>query len=193
MEEPSLWIAGSLPFWAYRLSSALMAQVSLIALELLQASASAVVAYAAAVASISPLVVLVTSTNHIYARQISLLLEQGDLGGLWRLWRAARLAFPHPDCFPDPDPRISSQNTGAFRSLVCGRRKRRFKPSRNFWHMQSPQWDFMPLRHGWRGGISTFAAQFAIEITSRMIIQSWRDSRLYDRQIVCVLSRPISG
>jgi O-antigen/teichoic acid export membrane protein len=41
------------------------------------------------------LVVLVTSTNHIYARQISLLLEQGDLGGLWRLWRA-RLAWLSP-------------------------------------------------------------------------------------------------
>jgi len=55
---------------------------------LLQPSAAAVGGFAAALASIGLALTLVTSSNRVYARRLSVLLENGDVRGVHALFRA---------------------------------------------------------------------------------------------------------
>lgn len=87
-EDAAAWQAGAFLFWVHRAAMAFIAQASVIGLELLQPSASAVGAYAAALATTAPAIVLVTATNRIYARRLSVLLESGDASGIAALHRA---------------------------------------------------------------------------------------------------------
>jgi O-antigen/teichoic acid export membrane protein len=81
-EEARTWRAAARPFWFYRISLALVAQAGVIALDILQPSATAVGAYAAAIATANLPLVLVTSTNRFYSRRLSILLEQRDYAGV---------------------------------------------------------------------------------------------------------------
>jgi len=86
-EEARTWRAAARPFWFYRISLALVAQVGVIALDILQPSAVAVGAYAAAIATANLPLVLVTSTNRYYSRRLSILLEQRDYAGVLEVRR----------------------------------------------------------------------------------------------------------
>ncbi len=86
-EEARSWRAAARPFWIYRISLALVAQAGVIALDILQPSATAVGAYAAAIATANLPLVLVTSTNRYYSRHLSILLEQRDYAGMLELRR----------------------------------------------------------------------------------------------------------
>jgi O-antigen/teichoic acid export membrane protein len=81
------WAAEARPFWIYRVALAVLAQAGVVALEGLQPSASAVGAFAAALATASIAQVLATSTNRVYASRLSVLLEHGDFQGIFRLHR----------------------------------------------------------------------------------------------------------
>jgi len=94
-ESPREWRDQASVFWVHRIAMATMAQASVVALELLQPSSAAVGAYAAALATASPALVLVTATNRIYARRLSILLEQNHLGALLAL-RRKRLVWLVP-------------------------------------------------------------------------------------------------
>lgn len=85
VEEPAPWSRGARPFWLYRVSLAVLAQGGVLALELLQAPASAVGAFVAALATAGVAQVLATSTNRVYASRLSLLVERGDIEGIQRL------------------------------------------------------------------------------------------------------------
>ncbi|GAA0650289.1 hypothetical protein GCM10009101_24940 [Brevundimonas lenta] len=76
--EAAVWRVESRPFFVYRVSLAILAQAGVIGLELMQASAAAIGAYAAASATVGVAAVLATSTNRAYGRKLSLLMEQGD-------------------------------------------------------------------------------------------------------------------
>jgi O-antigen/teichoic acid export membrane protein len=95
--EARTWRAAARPFWVYRISFALVAQAGIIALDSLQPSAVAVGAYAAAIATASLPLVLVTSTNRYYSRRLSILLEQRDFAGVLEL-RRKRLRWLVPVC-----------------------------------------------------------------------------------------------
>ncbi len=82
------WQREALPFLAYRISLALLAQAGLIALEVLQPSAAAVGAFAAASGTATLVVVLASATNRFYARRLSILLEQQDYDEIQQLSRA---------------------------------------------------------------------------------------------------------
>ena len=86
-EERHTWRKEARPFFIYRISLALLAQVGVIALDRLHPSAAAVGAYVAAVGTVNMALVLVTSTNRFYARRLSILLEQRDYGGVLSLRR----------------------------------------------------------------------------------------------------------
>jgi O-antigen/teichoic acid export membrane protein len=86
-EERHTWRKEARPFLIYRISLALLAQVGVIALDRLHPSAAAVGAYVAAVGTVNMALVLVTSTNRFYARQLSILLEQRDYVGVLLLRR----------------------------------------------------------------------------------------------------------
>jgi O-antigen/teichoic acid export membrane protein len=86
-EERHTWRKEARPFFVYRISLALLAQVGVIALDRLHPSAAAVGAYVAAVGTVNMALVLVTSTNRFYARRLSILLEQRDYGGVLLLRR----------------------------------------------------------------------------------------------------------
>jgi O-antigen/teichoic acid export membrane protein len=84
-EEARAWRLAAIPFWVYRFSLALVSQAAVIALDALQPSASAVGAYAAAIATANLPLVLVTSTNRYYSRELAILLEQRDFAGVLNL------------------------------------------------------------------------------------------------------------
>lgn len=86
-EDARDWRQAAIPFWIYRFSLALVSQAAVIALDSLQPSAAAVGAYAAAIATANLPLVLVTSTNRYYSRQLSILLEQRDFAGMLKLRR----------------------------------------------------------------------------------------------------------
>jgi len=85
IEEGSTWTSAARPFWIYRILLGLIAQASIIALDYLQPSAVAVGAYAAAIATATLPLVLVTSSNRYYAQQLSLLLEKRDFTGVLQM------------------------------------------------------------------------------------------------------------
>ncbi|MEP4147074.1 MAG: polysaccharide biosynthesis C-terminal domain-containing protein [Halioglobus sp.] len=89
------WRRAARPFLLYRVSLALISQAGVIALDALQPSAAAVGAYAAAIATASLPILLVTATNRYYAHQISLLLDRDDYTGILAL-RQQRLLWLLP-------------------------------------------------------------------------------------------------
>ena len=95
IEEASTWTAEARPFWLYRISLALLGQAGVIALDRLQPSPSAVGAYAAASATAGLALVLATSTNRAYSRQLSILLERRAFASLQEL-RRERLRWLGP-------------------------------------------------------------------------------------------------
>lgn len=97
-EDAPAWTREATVFWVHRVAVAVMAQASVIALELLQPSAAAVGAYAAALATASPALVLVTATNRIYARELSEFLARRDFAGIIQL-RRSRLRWLLPALF----------------------------------------------------------------------------------------------
>jgi hypothetical protein len=72
-----------------------MAQASVIALELLAPSPLTVASYAAALATVSPAIAMVAATNRLYARQLAIGLERGDVEALSEL-RRTRLRWLVP-------------------------------------------------------------------------------------------------
>ena len=94
-ERASEWSGEASLFWGHRIARALMAQSGVIALELLQSSPVAVGAYAAALATTSPALVLVTATNRVFARRLSIHLERRDMMALVEL-RRMRLRWVVP-------------------------------------------------------------------------------------------------
>nr|WP_235890419.1 polysaccharide biosynthesis C-terminal domain-containing protein [Sandaracinobacter neustonicus] len=82
------WRQATRPFLVHRLAMALLAQAGVLALELLGAEGAEVGAYAAAMGTAGLAVVLVTSTNRIYGRQMGLLLEAGDHAGVAEMGRS---------------------------------------------------------------------------------------------------------
>jgi O-antigen/teichoic acid export membrane protein len=88
--ETAAWRAAARPLWLYRIAIGLQAQVGILALELFGASPASVGAYAAATAVTSPALVLATSTNRAYARDVALLIERHDAAGLATLTRRRR-------------------------------------------------------------------------------------------------------
>ncbi len=86
-EERSTWLREARPFRIYRISLALLAQIGVIAFDQLHPSAAAVGAYVAAMSTMNMALVLATSTNRFYARQLSILLEQRDFDGVLELRR----------------------------------------------------------------------------------------------------------
>jgi O-antigen/teichoic acid export membrane protein len=94
-KEARDWSKEAALFWVHRVGTVAVAQAGVIALEVLDGSSLAVGAYAAAVATTMPAVVLVTATNRVYARGLSIQLERGDLSALSAL-RQARLRWLVP-------------------------------------------------------------------------------------------------
>ncbi len=78
VEDKPTWAAEARPFWVYRIALALLAQAGVMALVAFDAEASAVGAYAAAMATAGLAAMLATATNRTYARRLSVLLEQRD-------------------------------------------------------------------------------------------------------------------
>lgn len=86
-DDRRAWSAEAKPFWVYRVVAALAAQSSVILLDVLQPSAQAVGAYAAALATVAPALALATSTNRAYASDLAVLLEKRDRPRLRALHR----------------------------------------------------------------------------------------------------------
>ena len=86
-EDRPTWVREARPFLIYRISLALIAQVGVIALDQLHPSAASVGAYVAALSTTTMALVLATSTNRFYARQLSILLEQKNYTGVLELRR----------------------------------------------------------------------------------------------------------
>ena len=81
------WARESRPFLVYRVALGLLAQAGVLALDLLQPSATVVGAYAAAIGTASLAAVLATATNRIYSRRLSIALEQREFKRLRALRR----------------------------------------------------------------------------------------------------------
>lgn len=92
--DPS-WSREAMSFWVHRIAVAAMAQASVIALELLAPTPLTVASYAAALATVSPAIAMVAATNRLYARQLAIGLERGDVATLSEL-RRARLRWLIP-------------------------------------------------------------------------------------------------
>jgi len=93
--DPSRWSAESRPFFNYRISLGVLGQAGVIALDLLQPSGAVVGAYAAAMGTAGLVAVLATATNRVYARRLSILLEQRDFATVLDL-RSERLRWLLP-------------------------------------------------------------------------------------------------
>lgn len=89
------WQREAMPFWFYRLSMVVIAQITIILLDWLQPSAAATGAYAAAMSTAGLAAVLAAATNRVYARELSIILETGDHAALRRL-RVQRLQWMLP-------------------------------------------------------------------------------------------------
>ena len=87
IEDASTWRRGARPFQNYRISLALLAQISVIFLDRLHPSAAAVGAYVAAVGTVNLALTLATTTNRFYSRRLSIMLEQQDFAGVLKLRR----------------------------------------------------------------------------------------------------------
>ncbi|WOX05042.1 lipopolysaccharide biosynthesis protein [Microbulbifer pacificus] len=89
------WQRDVSPFWFYRLSMGIIAQIVIILLDWLQPSSAATGAYAAALSTAGLAAVLAAATNRVYAREMSIILETGDHAALQRL-RIQRLQWMLP-------------------------------------------------------------------------------------------------
>ncbi|MCX7304012.1 MAG: polysaccharide biosynthesis C-terminal domain-containing protein [Hyphomicrobiales bacterium] len=94
-EDAAVWSAGASSFLVYRGSGAMLGQVSIILLDALHSSASAVGAYGASLAITAPAILAVTATNRAYARPLSIILETKDVKALQEL-RKGRLRWLIP-------------------------------------------------------------------------------------------------
>ena len=90
VDETLAWRAAARPLWLYRLAVGLQAQVGILALGGFNAPPVAVGAYAAATAITSPALVLATSTNRAYSRDIAILISRCDADGLTATVRRRR-------------------------------------------------------------------------------------------------------
>lgn len=87
VRESSAWTRAARPFWIYRMALAALAHMGIIGLNLLQPAAGAVGAFAAAMGTAGLAQVIVTATNRVYARQLSVLLERRDFAAIHTLRR----------------------------------------------------------------------------------------------------------
>ncbi len=96
IDDASAWASDALPFWIYQVCLAMLAQAGVIALDWLQPTATAVGAYAVAVGTARLAQVLATSTNRVYAGELSVLLERRDFHAVqtMRRKRLKWLALP---------------------------------------------------------------------------------------------------
>jgi O-antigen/teichoic acid export membrane protein len=94
--QGATWRAEARPFLIHRMSLALLGQSGLIALDLLQPSAAAVGAYAAAAGTAGLVTVLATATNRAFARSLALLLEARDYRGIVAMHRQRLLWLGPP-------------------------------------------------------------------------------------------------
>jgi O-antigen/teichoic acid export membrane protein len=88
--ETAAWRAAAWPLWLYRIAVGLQAQTGILALDWLGASPASVGAYAAATVVTSPALVLATSTNRAYSRDLTILIARRDAAGLIELARRRR-------------------------------------------------------------------------------------------------------
>jgi O-antigen/teichoic acid export membrane protein len=95
VEEMGAWTREAVPFLVYRGVLALIAQSSLIVLGVMHQSPVAVGAYAAAAATIAPVLALFTATNRAYVRRLSVHLERGEFDAIHSA-RRERLAWLLP-------------------------------------------------------------------------------------------------
>ncbi len=88
--EPAAWRAAARPLWLYRIAVGVQAQAGILALGWLGGTPASVGAYAAATAVVGPMLVLASSTNRAYSREIAILIERRDAAGLTELARRRR-------------------------------------------------------------------------------------------------------
>nr|WP_010131569.1 hypothetical protein [Microbulbifer agarilyticus] len=81
------WRRDTLPFWLYRLAMSVIAHIAIILLDWLQPSAAVTGAYAAAIATAALATILAAATNRLYARELSIILEQKKYAAIGRLLR----------------------------------------------------------------------------------------------------------
>lgn len=84
------WTAQARPFWFYRVALAALGQMGIIGLHWLGAPSAAVGAFAAAMGTAGLALVIVTATNRVFARQLSVLLERREFDAI-RALRHERL------------------------------------------------------------------------------------------------------
>ena len=81
------WLARARPFWTYRMAQVALAQMGILGLHALGDSSVAVGAFAAALGTANLALVIVTATNRVFARQLSVLLERRDFAAIQALRR----------------------------------------------------------------------------------------------------------
>lgn len=86
------WAAQARPFWFYRVALAVLGQMGIIALHGLGAPSAAVGAFAAAMGTAALALVIVTTTNRVFSRELSVLLERRDFDAI-RSLRHQRLGW----------------------------------------------------------------------------------------------------
>lgn len=84
------WGRAAKPAWAYGIAAALLAQTAIIALDWLGEAPETVGAYASAATIVGLLLVMSTSTNRAYAREIAVHVAEGDADGMRSVLRRRR-------------------------------------------------------------------------------------------------------
>ena len=79
------WRREALPFWSHRLAMGVVAQIAVLMLDWLQPSAAATGAYAAAMSMTTLAAVLAVSTNRMYGREFSILMERSNYRGIYHV------------------------------------------------------------------------------------------------------------
>ena len=90
------WAIQARPFWFYRVALAALGQMGIIGLHALGAPSAAVGAFAAAMGTAGLALVIVTATNRVFARQLSVLLARREFDAIaaLRQQRLRWLAMP---------------------------------------------------------------------------------------------------
>lgn len=79
------WRHDAFPFWFHRLAMGVVAQIAVLMLDWLQPSAAATGAYAAAMSLATVAAVLAVSTNRMYGREFSILMERNEYPAIYRV------------------------------------------------------------------------------------------------------------
>lgn len=79
------WRQDAFPFWFHRLAMGVVAQIAVLMLDWLQPSAAATGAYAAAMSLATVAAVLAVSTNRMYGREFSILMERNEYPAIYRV------------------------------------------------------------------------------------------------------------